>query len=61
MDRCKYRYNQIYSIYNKRSLPFLEHLPSGILTHLNPTQDSEIKGRRNLALLVDKADTKDYN
>ena len=61
MDRCKHRYNQIYSIYNKKSIPFLEHLPSGILTHINPTAGGEIKGKKNLTLLVDRIDNKDMS
>ena len=56
MDRCRNRYNQIYSVYNKKSLPFLEHLSSGILTNMNPclTNPSDYKSNRNLSLLVDK-------
>lgn len=61
MDRCKHRYNQIYSIYNKKSLPFIEHLPSGILTHLNPTPGTAVKGKKNLTLLVDRTDNRDFN
>ena len=60
MDRCKHRYNQIYSVYNKKFLPFVEHLPSGILTNLNPciTNPSDFKSNRNLTLLVDKKEQK---
>lgn len=56
MDRCKHRYNQIYSIYNKKSLPFLEHLQGGTLTNMNPclAYPGEKKSNRNLSVLIDK-------
>lgn len=56
MDRCKHRYNQIYSIYNKKSVPFIEHLDGGILTNLNPTvaTQPDLKSNKNLCMLVDK-------
>ena len=62
MDRCKHRYNQIYSVYNKKSLPFVEHLSSGILTHLNPCiqNPSDYKSNKNLTIFVDKKEQKDY-
>ena len=62
MDRCKHRYNQIYSIYNKKSLPFVEHLQSGILTNMNPciTCPADKKSNKNLSVLVEKIETKEY-
>lgn len=63
MDRCKHRYNQISSIYNKKNLPFIEHLQSGILTNMNPciTCPGDKKTNRNLAVLVDRIDPKEYS
>ena len=60
MDRCKHRYNQIYSIYNKKSLPFLEHLQSGVLTNMNPCLafPGEKKANRNLSVLIDKIENR---
>lgn len=60
MDRCKHRYNQVYSIYNKKVLPFIEYLPSGILTNLNPciSCPGDKKTNKNLSVLVDRVETK---
>ena len=62
MDRCKHRYNQIYSIYNKKVLPFLEHTQAGIMTNMNPciTCPADKKLNRNLSILVDRIETRDY-
>ena len=62
MDNCTNRYNQIYSIYNKKKLPFLEYLSGGILTNFNPSivNPSEKKSRNGFSLLVDKRESKEY-
>ncbi len=66
MDSCKYRYNQICTVFNKCSLPFVEYLQSGILTHINPILNNNTKTlnrklRTGLSLLVEssKVESKD--
>jgi hypothetical protein len=57
MDRCKHRYNQICSIYNKKSLPFVEHLQHGVMINMNPFP-AERKQNGVFSVLVDKMDAK---
>lgn len=62
LDNCKNRYNQISSLYNKRSLPFLDFLPSGVLTSFNPTPTSPIDPKPNpppFSILIDKREGKE--
>ena len=54
LDNCKNRYNQIASLYGRRSLPFLEYLPSGILTSLNPSPTTLTIPRPPFALLSER-------
>jgi hypothetical protein len=63
MDNCKNRYNQIASMYNRKTLPFLEYLGTGVLTNCNPCHNAPSEQRTKLpfTLLTDRRENKDYS